>query len=127
MFIIILIYFIYFIFKEHIMTKVSGTIRTIIHELNVSQTAFAKSVGISTRYLAMLLSGERSSMSRPLALLIEQYFGYSADWILNGNGEKRPSPLKTDSQRYSHIKKMPKKRKNTDLLINYKENGSINF
>jgi transcriptional regulator with XRE-family HTH domain len=71
------------------MSEVSNNLRTILHELNMTQVDFAKSVGISSVYINMVVNGKRHSISQPLALLIEEKYGYSAEWILYSEGEKR--------------------------------------
>jgi transcriptional regulator with XRE-family HTH domain len=77
------------------MSEVSDNLRTILNELNVSQIDFAKSVGISNVYINMVINGKRDSISQPLALLIEEKYGYSADWILCNEGDKKECPFKT--------------------------------
>jgi hypothetical protein len=43
----------------------------------------------------MVVNGRRNSISQQLALLIEEKYGYSADWILYDEGDKRSCPFKT--------------------------------
>jgi transcriptional regulator with XRE-family HTH domain len=71
------------------MSIVSDNLRTILGELNMSQMDFAKSVGTSFGYFNMVFNSRRTSISRQLALLIEEKYGYSADWLLHGEGDKK--------------------------------------
>ena len=56
--------------------------------MNVKQVDFARDLGISTNYVNLLVNNKKSSISSTLSKLIEQTYGYSADWIISGNGEK---------------------------------------
>jgi transcriptional regulator with XRE-family HTH domain len=76
------------------MSSVSDNLRTILSELNMSQIDFAKSVGASFGYINMVINSRRTSISRQFALLIEEKYGYSADWILHNEGDKKTSPFK---------------------------------
>jgi transcriptional regulator with XRE-family HTH domain len=69
----------------------------------MSQAAFADSVGISFGYMSMVVNGKRSSISLRLALLIEEKYGYSADWILHNEGEKRVYPF-INKGKYNEMK-----------------------
>jgi transcriptional regulator with XRE-family HTH domain len=77
------------------MPGVSDNLRIILNELNMSQIDFAKSVGTSFGYLNMVINSRRTSISRQLALLIEEKYGYSADWLLHNLGDKKFSPFKS--------------------------------
>jgi transcriptional regulator with XRE-family HTH domain len=66
----------------------------MLNELNMSQIDFAKSVGTSFGYLNMVVNSRRQSISRQLALLIEEKYGYSADWLLHNTGGKKVQPVK---------------------------------
>ncbi|MDR0434826.1 MAG: helix-turn-helix domain-containing protein [Gracilibacteraceae bacterium] len=59
-------------------------LKRIIKELGVSQAEFARSVGVTRNYMYYLTGGRRQCCSRSLAMLIEQKYGYSADWLLYG-------------------------------------------
>jgi transcriptional regulator with XRE-family HTH domain len=61
----------------------------------MTQTDFAESVGTSASYISMVVNGRRSSISGPLAFLIEEKYGYSADWMLHNEGEKKVCPFET--------------------------------
>jgi transcriptional regulator with XRE-family HTH domain len=60
----------------------------------MSQIDFAKSVGTSFGYLNMVVNGRHTSVSQQLALLIEEKYGYSAEWLLYNEGEKKINPFK---------------------------------
>lgn len=65
----------------------------IIAEQKITKREFARRVGISENYLYILTSNSRKktnqnkTISTTLAKLIAVEFGYSADWILNGETE----------------------------------------
>jgi transcriptional regulator with XRE-family HTH domain len=78
-------------------------LRTILNELNMSQIDFARSVGTSYGYLNMVINGRRTSISRQFALLIEEKYGYSADWLLQNEGDKKIFPFKSH-KRYKEMR-----------------------
>jgi transcriptional regulator with XRE-family HTH domain len=76
------------------MSGVSDNLRTVLSELNMSQIDFAKSVGTSFGYINMVINNRRTSISQQLALLIEEKYGYSAEWILHDEGDKKINTFK---------------------------------
>jgi transcriptional regulator with XRE-family HTH domain len=62
----------------------SDRLRTIIYDLNISQTKFATAPGVSFTYINCLINGRRGNISQSLALLIQLSFGYSVYWVLYG-------------------------------------------
>lgn len=64
-------------------------LKIILTESNESQVDFAKTLGISAVYVNQLVNGKKTNISDTLAKLIEETYGYSADWVMTGEGEKR--------------------------------------
>lgn len=58
----------------------------ILKEQNLKQKEFADAVKVTEGYISNILSGKRSRISDSLAALIEQQYGYSARWLLSGEG-----------------------------------------
>ena len=63
-------------------------IKMILRERNIRQVEFAKTLGISPNYVNLIVNGKRTTISDTLAKLMEESFGYSAQWLLEGSGEK---------------------------------------
>jgi transcriptional regulator with XRE-family HTH domain len=63
-------------------------ISAIIREQRIKQVDFAKSLGISANYVNLLANDKKTAMSHSLAKLIEEMYGYSAQWVINGGEEK---------------------------------------
>lgn len=63
-------------------------INTVITERKIKQIDFAKELGISANYVNQLVNNKKANISETLAKLIEETYGYSANWILYGDGEK---------------------------------------
>jgi len=87
----------------------SERIKTILCEHNIKQVDFAKSLGVSANYINLLANGKKLNISDTLAKLIEETYGYSAQWIITGEGEKKfSSSLSTPKiQILKKIQKMP--------------------
>lgn len=79
-----------------------GRIRLIIQENKLKQRQFAAAIGVTEGYVSKLLREPDIRLSQPLAALIESRYGYSARWVLTGEGPKQrpaegagePSPLR---------------------------------
>jgi transcriptional regulator with XRE-family HTH domain len=65
----------------------SDRVRTLINECGLKQKAFAKSINVTDSYISKVLRDE-SGMSNSTAMLIEQLYGYSKDWITSGKEPK---------------------------------------
>jgi len=60
-------------------------IQQIIDDKGLLKKDFAISVGVSPNYIYQVTSGWRSSISEPLAKLIETLYGYPSGWVLYGD------------------------------------------
>lgn len=63
-------------------------VRTILEERELKQAAFARELGVSPNYVNLIVNGKKETVSDTLARLIEEIYGYSARWVLDGTGEK---------------------------------------
>lgn len=82
-------------------------IKVILCERNIKQVNFAENLGISANYVNQLVNGKKTNISDTLAKLIEETYGYSAQWIMTGNGEKKSSPA-ISSAKAEFLKKVQK-------------------
>jgi transcriptional regulator with XRE-family HTH domain len=69
----------------------------------MSQTDFAKAVGVTSGYINIVINGKRNWISESLAILIEEKFGYSARWLLYNEGDKKVRVLKAQGQLNTQI------------------------
>ena len=60
----------------------------ILREQQLRQRDLAASIKVTESYVSNILSGKRANISEALALLIEQLYGYSARWVLTGEGNQ---------------------------------------
>jgi transcriptional regulator with XRE-family HTH domain len=65
----------------------SDRIRTIINECGLTQKEFAKNINVTDSYISKVLKDE-SGMANSTALLIEQLYNYSKNWIMTGDEPK---------------------------------------
>lgn len=63
--------------------NLADRIRLIISENELRQKEFAKSINVTESYVSKLLQG-KSGLSNSTANLIEERYGYSVDWIVDG-------------------------------------------
>lgn len=59
-------------------------IRIILKENQLKQKQLAYAIGVSESYISILLKNPDINISQTLASLIEEKYGYSVKWILNG-------------------------------------------
>lgn len=71
-------------------------IATIIKENRLKQKELAALLGVTESYVSTLMSGRNQNVSIPVANLIEEKLGYSAQWVLTG-----------DEPKYKQISKSP--------------------
>ena len=74
--------------NEHSSDSPAGRLKLICKMEGITQKELADSVGMSLRGFATIL-GEKSKVSKTLALAVEARLGYRADWILTEEGSKK--------------------------------------
>lgn len=67
--------------------ELKDRIRLILDEQHMKQKDLACAIKVTESYVSNMLKGKRRNLSEALALLIEQAYGYSAQWVLTGEGE----------------------------------------
>jgi plasmid maintenance system antidote protein VapI len=85
---------------------ISDRLGSIFFELNISQKKFADTLGVSFTYINCLINGKRKNISQPLALLIEKLYGYSAQWLLYGEGNVSKKITRRTLNTRPHLIKM---------------------
>ena len=72
----------------------SARINLILKEQKLKKVTFAKTLGVSDNYIYMLTaaSSRLNSIGGAMALLIEEKYGYSARWVLTGEGPREARP-----------------------------------
>lgn len=63
-------------------------IKMILKENNLKQKELASDLGVSESYISMLLKKTDINLSYSLAALIEEKYGYNAEWVLHGTEPK---------------------------------------
>lgn len=63
-------------------------IGVILSERHIKQVDFAKTLGISANYVNLLVNDKKTNISATLAKLIEETYGYSSRWLIDGIGDK---------------------------------------
>lgn len=66
----------------------SERIKIILDENNLKQKQLAVEIGVTDSYISKLLKEPEIKLSKALANLIEEKYGYSAEWIINGTEPK---------------------------------------
>ena len=67
--------------------ELKDRIRLILDEKHIKQKDLASTIKVTESYVSNILKGKRCNISEALALLIEQAYGYSAQWVLTGEGD----------------------------------------
>lgn len=79
-------------------------IRQILKENNLKQKQFAFAIGVTESYISKLLKDPDIRLSQSLAVLMEEKYGYNAEWILNGTEPKLKQISKDKSLSEFHQK-----------------------
>lgn len=59
-------------------------IRLILQENKLKQKQFASAIGVTESYISKLLKDPNINLSQSLAALIEEKYGYNAEWVITG-------------------------------------------
>ena len=68
--------------------ELKDRLQILLDEQNIKRKDFASTIKVTEGYVSNILNGKRNQISYSLALLIEEKYGYSAQWILTGEGER---------------------------------------
>ena len=92
-------------------------IRQILSENKLKQKQFASTIGVTESYISKLLKDPSVNLSRTLASLIEEKYGYSAEWILTGSGPKLKQISKNHSLSDIHQRALAQLEKMNDEQV----------
>ena len=67
-------------------TKLGSLIRALRREAGLKQRELAEALGVSANYISLLARGKKTQVSPTLAKLVEALYGYSAEWVMTGQG-----------------------------------------
>ena len=92
-------------------------IRTILQENKLKQKELASEIGVTESYISVLLKKPEVSLSRSIAALIEEKYGYSADWVLTGAEPKIKQVSKNRALSEIHQKALAQLEKMNDEQV----------
>ncbi len=92
-------------------------IKLILLENKLKQKQFASEIGVSESYISMLLKKPDINLSQSLASLIEEKYGYNAEWVLEGVDPKLKQISKNKSLSELHQKALAHLEKMSDEQI----------
>lgn len=68
--------------------NLSDRIKIILIENKLKQKEFAKEIGVTESYISAIINGRNTNLSQSLSSLIEEKYGYNAEWVLKGTEPK---------------------------------------
>lgn len=92
-------------------------LRLILKENKLKQKQLATDIGVTESYISKLLKEPNIHLSLSRALLIEEKYGYNADWILHGKEPKLKQINKNNSLSILHQNVLLKIEKMNDEQI----------
>lgn len=92
-------------------------IKIVLQENKLKQKQLAAELGVTESYVSKLLKVPDIRLSQSLAVLIEEKYGYNADWILNGKEPKLKQVSKTKGLSELHQKALAQLEKMNDGQI----------
>lgn len=79
-------------------------IKIILQENNLKQKQLAAEIGVTESYISKLLKDPNIGLSQTLAVLIEEKYGYSTRWLLDGTEPKLKQSSKNKNLSQLHQK-----------------------
>lgn len=67
------------------LTGLARRIQKIVDDNNILKKDFAASIGVQPNYIYQIISGKKTTMSEPLAKLIETLYDRPTGWVLYGD------------------------------------------
>lgn len=92
-------------------------IKLILLENKLKQKQFANEIGVTESYISKLLKYPNINLSQSIASLIEEKYGYSADWVLYGKEPKFKQLSKNKTLSELHQKALSQLEKMNDEQI----------
>ena len=92
-------------------------LRLLLQENKLKQKQLAAELGVSESYISKLLKDPNIRLSQSLATLIEEKYGYRADWVLNGEEPKLKQVSKHKGLSELHQKALTQLEKMNDNQI----------
>lgn len=92
-------------------------IKHILQENRLKQKELAAEIGVTESYISKLLKDPDIRLSQSLATLIEEKYGYNADWILHGTKPKFKQFSKNKALSELHQKALSQLEKMNDEQI----------
>lgn len=92
-------------------------IKLILQENKLKQKQFACVIGVTESYISKLLKDPDIRLSQSLASLIEEKYGYNAEWVLNGTEPKLKQVSKDKSLSEIHQKVLAQLEKMNDEQV----------
>ena len=92
-------------------------IRLILQENKLKQKQLAVGLGVTESYISKLLKEPDIRLSQHLAALIEEKYGYRADWVVNGEEPKLKQVSKNEGLSELHQKALTQLEKLNDNQV----------
>ena len=92
-------------------------IKLILQENKLKQKQLATEIGVSESYISILLKNPNINLSQSLATLIEEKYGYNAEWVLHGTEPKIKQISKNRSLSELHQKALAQLEKMNDEQV----------
>lgn len=98
--------------KETASKDIGSRIKELIFKLNLNQTSFAKSVGVSQNAIFKTVTGDTTPRLTLLDSILKVYPQVSRDWLFEGKGEMfmdvKPQPDSEGDYLQTHLLKLEK-------------------
>ncbi|MCA0229848.1 MAG: helix-turn-helix domain-containing protein [Bacteroidetes bacterium] len=90
--------------KETASNEIGSRIKELIFKMNLNQTSFAKSVGVSQNAIFKTITGETMPRLTLIDSILRTYPNVRKSWLLDGEGEMfvnvAPAPIEVKADKY---------------------------
>lgn len=108
--------------KTQSTSQIGSRIKDLIIQLELNQTSFAESIGVSQNAIFKTISGQTTPRFSFIDTILKTYPNINRDWLLEGKGEmfntSTPKPTPEDSYLQTYLKQLEEK---FEKLLNQKD------
>lgn len=97
--------------------NLSDRVKIILKENKLKQKDLANEIGVTESYISAIVNERNTKLSQSLATLIEEKYGYSMEWVLNGQEPKLKQVSKNKFLSPMHQKALTQLEKMSDEQV----------
>ena len=102
-------------------STINGRIRVLIQHINLTDNAFAKTIGVTQSVISSMFQRNTEPSSKLITAILNTFQDVSAEWLLRGTGEMLISENKSDDKNQKRMDLMLDTMSSLQETINLKD------